>query len=77
MVTIVTVFSNLAIGVLTGVVFESLCFVWESGRKLNIRRKKAFIDKEKNRTMTEYVAEGSLFFGSAQTFQVISFLFIS
>eukprot|EP01127_Copromyxa_protea_P014127 TRINITY_DN3892_c0_g1_i1.p1 TRINITY_DN3892_c0_g1~~TRINITY_DN3892_c0_g1_i1.p1 ORF type:complete len:902 (+),score=139.97 TRINITY_DN3892_c0_g1_i1:162-2708(+) len=68
-VTVVTVFTNLAIAVCCGVVFEALCFVWESGAKLNIRRKKSLLDKDRRRTMTEYTAEGSLFFGSARSFQ--------
>lgn len=36
---------------------------------MNIRRKKAILDKDRRRILTEYIAEGSLFFGSARLFQ--------
>lgn len=64
-VTIITVFTDLAIAVLSGVVISALVFAWQKSREIFAKR---YIDKE---GMTHYELSGSLFFASVNTFKNI------
>lgn len=62
LVSIVTVISDLAIAVATGVIVSALVFAWEKGKQIMV---KAYENEEGSKI---YELEGSLFFGSAHNF---------
>jgi sulfate permease, SulP family len=62
-VTVVTVFTDLAIAVGLGVVIAALVFAWEHAKQINV---KTYLD---DRGWKVYELEGSLFFASASGFQ--------
>ncbi len=64
-VSVVTVFADLAIAVLVGVVIAALVFAWESARHLYLEVHKDHSDD--NRRI--YILHGQLFFGSINTFK--------
>lgn len=63
-VTVVTVFTNLAVSVALGIVLSALVFAWEKGKK--IHAKTAFEEETKI-----YLLEGPLFFASIKSFNDI------
>lgn len=63
LVAIVTVFFDLAIAVIVGVIFSALAFAWEHAKDI---RAKSTIDKKGVKT---YELDGSLFFASISVFQ--------
>ena len=62
LVTIITVFFDLAIAVLTGVVVSSLVFAWENAKRIRARK---YID---DNGAKHYEIFGPLFFGSISVF---------
>lgn len=64
-VTVVTVFTDLAIAVLLGIVIAALVFAWEHAKQINA---KTYLD---DKGWKVYVLEGSLFFASISAFQNI------
>jgi sulfate permease, SulP family len=62
-VTVVTVFTDLAIAVVLGVVIAALVFAWEHAKHMNVT---TYVD---DRGWKVYELEGSLFFASASGFQ--------
>lgn len=62
MVTVITIFTNLAISVAIGVVISALGFAWEKSKKIESTTVKN-LDSGKT-----YVINGPLFFGSVQSF---------
>jgi len=60
-VSMVTVFTDLAIAVLTGIIMSSLVFAWEKGKVISV---KSEIKKDKKM----YKLNGPLFFGSVTNF---------
>ncbi|MCH9630451.1 MAG: Bicarbonate transporter BicA [Chlamydiia bacterium] len=64
-VTVVTVFTNLAVAVVTGVVIAALEFAWQTAK--NIKAEKKINDDGAK----EYLLYGPLFFGSASHFKEI------
>ena len=64
LVTFVTVWQDLAIAVVVGVIFSALSYSWKSS---------SFINLEKNETVSKdesiYILKGSLFFGSINKFK--------
>lgn len=65
LVAIVTVFADLAIAVIVGVIFSALTFAWEHAKDI---RATASIDEKGVKT---YLLKGSLFFASISAFQAI------
>ena len=63
LVSTVTVFQNLAIAVMVGIVVSALAFAWEHGKKIHAR---VMIDEHGTKV---YKLESALFFGSAQSFK--------
>ena len=63
LVAVITVFADLAIAVIVGVIFSALAFAWEHAKKI---RGTASIDETGTKT---YVLNGSLFFASISAFQ--------
>ncbi|MGL5988152.1 SulP family inorganic anion transporter [Cetobacterium sp.] len=63
-VTLVTVFEDLAVAVILGIIISSLTFAWEKGKKISATVK--LIDGVKH-----YKLDGPLFFGSATYFKEI------
>tara|TARA_R110000868_G_scaffold189695_4_gene433191 strand:- start:11829 stop:13382 length:1554 start_codon:yes stop_codon:yes gene_type:complete len=61
MVTGVTVFTDLAMAVIVGVIVSALVYAWKSARHIHAR-----ITEEKGTKV--YIVEGPLFFGSSATF---------
>lgn len=64
-VTVVTVFTDLAIAVVLGVVIAALVFAWQHAKEINV---KTYID---DKGWKVYELEGSLFFASAAGFQTL------
>jgi SulP family sulfate permease len=62
LVTVVTVFTDLAVAVLLGVVIAALVFAWQHARQINV---KTYTDEKGWKV---YELEGSLFFASAAGF---------
>ena len=62
LVTVVTVFTDLAIAVLLGVVIAALVFAWQHAKQINV---KTYLDEKGWKV---YELEGSLFFASAAGF---------
>jgi sulfate permease, SulP family len=60
-VTLVTVFTNLAVAVVTGIVMAALVFAWDHAQLLDV-------EIEETQTWKSYSVRGSLFFASAQQF---------
>jgi sulfate permease, SulP family len=60
-VTLVTVFTNLAVAVVTGIVMAALVFAWDHAQLLDV-------EIEETQTWKTYSVRGSLFFASAQQF---------
>ncbi|MDG1453392.1 MAG: SulP family inorganic anion transporter [Methylophilaceae bacterium] len=63
LVAVITVFADLAIAVIVGVIFSALAFAWEHAKKIRVT---ASIDETGTKT---YVLNGSLFFASISAFQ--------
>jgi SulP family sulfate permease len=63
LVTVVTVFTDLAIAVILGVVIAALVFAWQHAKQINVR---TYTD---DKGWKVYELEGSLFFASAAGFQ--------
>ncbi len=63
LVSAVTVFQNLAIAVLVGIIVSALAFAWEHGKKIHAN---IMIDEHGTKV---YKLESALFFGSAQSFK--------
>lgn len=62
-VTLVTVFTDLAVAVVTGVILAALVFAWQTAKKIHAEKS---INKE---GAIEYRLDGPLFFGSTSTFK--------
>jgi SulP family sulfate permease len=62
-VSLVTVFANLATAVIVGILLSTVFFAWEKGKHLEIRH---FINEKKEKV---YKINGVLFFGSTQEFK--------
>ena len=62
LVSVVTVFADLAIAVLVGIIVSALVFAWEHGKTMNAK-------KEQKEDRTYYELEGPLFFGSVSSFK--------
>ena len=62
-VTIVTVFTNLAVAVVTGVIIAALEFAWQTAKNIHTEKK---INDDGAK---EYILHGPLFFGSASHFK--------
>lgn len=63
LVSVITVFENLAIAVFVGIIVSALAFAWEHGKKIH-----ANIMTDEHGTKV-YKLESALFFGSAQSFK--------
>lgn len=63
LVTVITVFADLAIAVLVGVIVSALVFAWESAIRIRARK---HIDEK---GIKHYEIYGPLFFGSVKTFE--------
>lgn len=63
LVSVVTVVTNLAIAVALGIIFSTLVFAWEKGKKMNAT---SYTNKAGYRI---YTLDGPLFFGSVQSFK--------
>ena len=61
LVSVVTVFVDLAIAVISGVIVASLVFAWEKGKRIDI-------DKHMEGNTRIYALRGALFFGSVRNF---------
>jgi len=61
-VSIITVFTNLAIAVAIGIIISALVFAWEKGKKIDCT---TYMDEYGTKV---YKLEGALFFGSAHNF---------
>ena len=64
LVTFVTVWQDLAIAVVVGVIFSALSYSWKSSSFINLEKKET-ISKDEN----VYILKGSLFFGSINKFK--------
>ncbi|MFD3157295.1 SulP family inorganic anion transporter [Haloimpatiens sp. FM7330] len=62
LVSIVTVFTDLAIAVATGVIVSALVFAWKKGKKIDVE------PKVYENGIKEYYVRGAVFFGSARDF---------
>ena len=62
LVSVVTVFADLAIAVLVGIIVSALVFAWEHGKTMHAK-------KESKDERTIYELEGPLFFGSVSSFK--------
>jgi len=62
LVSVVTVFEDLAIAVLVGIIVSALVFAWEHGKHMNA-------NKEISSDRIIYTLEGPLFFGSVSSFK--------
>jgi SulP family sulfate permease len=65
LVSVVTVFTDLAIAVATGVIISALVFAWEKGKKITA---KVYINDEGSKI---YELDGTLFFASAHNFLLL------
>jgi sulfate permease, SulP family len=64
-VTLITVFTNLAIATITGVIIAALVFSWQTAKHI-------YADKSINeKNQKEYKLHGPLFFGSTATFKTL------
>ena len=63
LVSAVTVFTDLAIAVIVGVIVSALVFAWESARHIYVE------EKEDDKEHKTYVLHGQLFFASISTFK--------
>jgi SulP family sulfate permease len=64
-VTLITVFTDLAIAVITGVIIAALVFAWQHAKHINVR---TYLD---DKGWKIYELEGSLFFASTAEFQTL------
>lgn len=64
-VTVITVWHDLAIAVLVGIILSALSFAWERGKQVRAATK---IDEKGSKI---YQLRGSIFFGSAQNFKEV------
>ncbi|WNO10278.1 SulP family inorganic anion transporter [Teredinibacter sp. KSP-S5-2] len=62
LVSAVTVFTDLAVAVVVGVIVSALVFAWEQAKHIRV------ISKEDHKGSTVYAVEGPLFFGSVTSF---------
>ncbi|TCO68490.1 SulP family inorganic anion transporter [Marinisporobacter balticus] len=62
LVSVVTVFEDLAIAVAVGVIVSSLVFAWEKGKRIDVN---AYIEEDGTKV---YGIRGALFFGSSRNF---------
>ena len=63
LVAVITVFADLAIAVIVGVIFSALAFAWEHAKDIRVS---ASVDESGTKT---YILNGSLFFASISAFQ--------
>ncbi len=63
LVAVITVFADLAIAVIVGVIFSALAFAWEHAKNIRVS---SSIDEAGTKT---YILNGSLFFASISAFQ--------
>jgi SulP family sulfate permease len=63
LVAVITVFADLAIAVIVGVIFSALTFAWEHAKNIRVT---SSIDESGTKT---YILNGSLFFASISAFQ--------
>jgi len=61
-VSIITVFTNLAVAVAIGIIISALVFAWEKGKKIDCD---TYVDEHDTKV---YKLNGALFFGSAHSF---------
>ena len=61
-VSVITVFTNLAIAVAIGIIISALVFAWQKGKKIDCD---TYIDEHDTKV---YKLQGALFFGSAHSF---------
>ncbi|MTI29892.1 SulP family inorganic anion transporter [Xanthovirga aplysinae] len=64
LVSVVTVFTDLAIAVAAGVIVSALSFVWKTAKKVQLRT-------EMRGKVKHYILEGPLFFGAIQDFNAL------
>jgi SulP family sulfate permease len=64
-VTVITVLTDLAIAVVTGVIISALVFAWQHAKRINVR---TYLD---DKGWKVYELEGTLFFASAAQFQTL------
>ena len=64
LVTFVTVWQDLAIAVVVGVIFSALSYSWKSSSFINLEKKETISKNE-----STYILKGSLFFGSINKFK--------
>ena len=64
LVTFVTVWQDLAIAVVVGVIFSALSYSWKSSSFINLEKKETISKNE-----SVYILKGSLFFGSINKFK--------
>ena len=62
LVSVVTVLTDLAVAVITGVIVSALVFAWEHAKHIRVEK------KEDHKGSTVYKVHGPLFFGSTTTF---------
>lgn len=62
LVSVVTVFSDLAIAVAIGIIVSSLVFAWEKGKRIDVN---GYIEENSSKV---YKIRGALFFGSCRNF---------
>jgi MFS superfamily sulfate permease-like transporter len=67
LVTLLAVFTNLAVAVLAGAAWNSLVNSYQNGRLVNISKEEKY-DERYNSDVVVYSVEGPLFFGSVKTF---------
>jgi len=65
LVSVITVFADLAIAVAVGIIFSALVFAWKKGEKISV---KEWVDEHGTHI---YKLDGALFFGSASHFKQI------
>ena len=61
-VSIITVFTNLAVAVAIGIIISALVFAWKKGKKID---SKSYVDEHNTKV---YKLNGALFFGSVHSF---------
>ena len=65
-VSLVTVFTDLAVAVVSGVVVSALCFAWKHAKVVSVDRQKMSSNEDENNTV--YTVTGPIFFGSVARF---------
>ncbi|CAG9460971.1 unnamed protein product [Pedinophyceae sp. YPF-701] len=68
-VTLMVIFTNMALGVGVGIVLCALGFAWKSGQNLRLLKREEFTDGKGRVVRAVYEFSGPLFFASAKRFQ--------